>query len=120
MRLFYKNKDEPYIIIFKGRKIIMIKHIVMWRMADTPDKAEKALAIKENLEALKDKIKVLKSIEVGINFETSDAASDVVLVTEFDSAADLNEYQQHPAHKAVGAAYVRPNVAERRVVDYEI
>lgn len=97
----------------------MVRHIVMWRMADTEDKREKAQAIKENLEALKDKIDVIVDIEVGLNFEGSEAASDVVLVSTFKSVEDLNTYQQHPAHKAVGATYVRPNVAERRVVDYE-
>ncbi|MBQ8300515.1 MAG: Dabb family protein [Clostridia bacterium] len=28
-------------------------------------------------------------------------------------------YQNHEAHKAVGAEFVRPYVAERRVCDYE-
>lgn len=97
----------------------MVRHIVMWRMAEAPDKMEKARAIKENLEALKDKIDVLADIEVGLNFEGSDAASDVVLVSTFNTVEDLNTYQSHPAHKAVGTAYVKPYVAERRVVDYE-
>ncbi|MCC8169657.1 MAG: Dabb family protein [Oscillospiraceae bacterium] len=91
----------------------------MWRMVDSDDKIERAAAIKENLEALRDKIDVLTDIEVGLNFEGSDSASDVVLVATFKSVEDLNVYQQHPAHKAVGAAYVRPYVSERRVVDYE-
>jgi heme-degrading monooxygenase HmoA len=91
----------------------------MWRMAQRDDKEERAAAIKENLEALKDKIDVLVDIEVGLNFEGSDAASDVVLVSTFKTKEDLNEYQNHPAHKAVGATFVRPYVAERRVCDYE-
>lgn len=97
----------------------MVKHIVMWKMAPHEDKLEKAQAIKENLEALKDKIDVLVDIEVGLNFNDSESASDVVLVSTFHTREDLAEYQNHPAHKAVGAAYVRPNVAERRVCDYE-
>lgn len=97
----------------------MVRHIVMWRMADLPDKIERAKAIKENLEGLKDKIDFIEGIEVGLNFEGSESASDVVLVSTFKSAEDLNAYQIHPAHKAVGAAYVKPYVAERRVVDYE-
>ena len=36
----------------------MIKHIVMWRMAPCENKEERAKAIKENLEALKDKIEI--------------------------------------------------------------
>lgn len=97
----------------------MVKHIVMWKMAPCDDAAEKAQAIKENLEALKDKIDVIVDIQVGLNFNESEAASDVVLVSTFKNASDLAEYQNHPAHKAVGAAYVRPNVSERRVCDYE-
>ncbi len=97
----------------------MVKHIVMWRMAPSEDKEMRALAIKENLEALKEKIDFIENIEVGLNFEESDCASDVVLVSTFKTVDDLNKYQNHPAHKAVGAAYVRPYVAERRVCDYE-
>ena len=97
----------------------MIKHIVVWRMADTPNKKEKAEAIKKNLEALKDKIDLIKDIRVGLNFNETESASDVVLETVFETIEDLNTYQNHPDHKAVGANYVRPNVAERRVVDYE-
>ena len=77
----------------------MVKHIVMWRMAESEDKEQRAKDIKENLEALKGKIDVLVNIEVGLNFNDTDAASD--------------------EHKAVGATYVRPYVAERRVCDYE-
>lgn len=97
----------------------MIKHIVMWKMAPAEDKEERALMIKENLEALRDKIEELCSIEVGINFNETDFASDVVLVSTFKTKEDLNTYQNHPAHKAVGANYVRPYVSERRVCDYE-
>ena len=78
----------------------MVKHIVMWRMAESEDKEQRAKDIKENLEALKGKIDVLVNIEVGLK-------------------EDLNTYQNHPEHKAVGATYVRPYVAERRVCDYE-
>lgn len=97
----------------------MVRHIVMWRMAKSPDMLIRAKDIKENLEALGDKIDVICDIEVGLNFEASESASDVVLVSTFKSTEDLNAYQMHPAHKAVGAAYVKPYVAERRVVDYE-
>ncbi len=97
----------------------MIKHIVVWRISDAVDKGKTAQIIKENLEALKEKIDILRDIRVGINFNDTDAASDIVLETVFDSKADLQAYQEHPAHVAVGRDYVRPNVSERRVIDYE-
>lgn len=97
----------------------MIRHIVLWRIAETENAAERALAIKENLEALKGKIDEVVDIEVGINFNETEAASDVALVSTFRTKEDLDIYQDHPEHKAVGANYVRPFVTERRVVDYE-
>ena len=103
----------------KTRRVIMIRHIVMWRLAPSPDMAKRAMDIKENLEALKDKIDLIVDIEVGININTSDMVSDVVLISTFNSVADLNEYQTHPAHKAVRANYVMPYVEEKRTCDYE-
>lgn len=98
---------------------VMIKHIVLWRMNDTEDKADRAADIKKQLEALKDKIDFIVDIHVGLNFNTTDQASDVVLESVFNTKEDLEAYQTHPAHVAVGKDYVRPNVKERRVIDYE-
>ena len=97
----------------------MVRHIVLWKLVPSPDMAERAMAIKENLEALKDKIDVIKDIAVGININPSDDVSDIALVSAFETMADLGEYQNHPAHKAVATTYVRPYVEERRVCDYE-
>lgn len=97
----------------------MVRHIVMWKVADDAQAKERALAIKHSLEALKGVINEIVDIEVGINFNDTDSASDVVLVSTFKSKEDLEIYQDHPEHKSVGANYVRPYVKERRVVDYE-
>lgn len=97
----------------------MIRHIVVWRMADEPDKLERAAAMQENVKMLKENIDVIVDIEIGLNYNTSEVASDVVLVSTFKSKEDLEIYQEHPVHKEFGATYVRPYVKERRVVDYE-
>lgn len=97
----------------------MIKHIVMWRIADGEDTLKRVEDMKKNLEALKDKIPCIVDIRVGANFTESEYASDVVLESSFNTREDLEIYRDHPEHKAVGANYVRPYVKERRVVDYE-
>ncbi|MFR5265880.1 Dabb family protein [Clostridium sp.] len=94
----------------------MIKHIVMWKLKEE-NKEKNAMKIKNDLEALKDKIEELKSIEVGINFNESEAAYDVVLYSEFESKEDLDSYQNNKDHKEVGA-FVRTCVIDRKVVDY--
>ncbi len=74
----------------------MVKHIVMWRMAESEDKEQRAKDIKENLEALKGKIDVLVNIEVGLNFNDTDAASDVVLVSEFETKRGFKHLPKSP------------------------
>lgn len=98
----------------------MVYHMVMWKISDSVDKAKTASIIKEKLEALNGQIEAIKELTVGINFNQTDAASDIVLVSRFETREALSEYINHPLHKAVGAEFVRPNVKERRVVDYEI
>lgn len=100
----------------------MVKHIVMWRLKDEAEGNSKeinAMLIKERLEALKKKISYLRKIEVGINFEKSNAAYDVVLYTEFDNEEDLNNYQVHPDHLEQ-VAFIRSVVNSRVVADYKI
>lgn len=100
----------------------MIKHIVMWRLKDSAggaSKEENAKELKKRLQSLKDKIREIKHIEVGINISGSDAASDVVLYSEFDSMEDLDAYQKHPEHQKI-VSFAGEIRSERRVVDYEV
>lgn len=99
----------------------MIKHIVMWKLKDSArgvSKDQNALELKSVLENLKDKISVIKDIEVGINFNKSDAAYDVVLNSEFESEQDLQTYQKHPDHIKV-VDFVNEIRDNRVVVDYK-
>ena len=99
----------------------MIKHIVMWRLHDEVEgrtKAENAAAIKMALEALQGKIPGLLDIEVGLDFDGSAQAADVVLYSELESREALAAYQAHPLHQAV-IPLVKGAAKERIVVDYE-
>ena len=100
----------------------MIKHIVLWRLKDDAmgaSKKENAEKLKSLLEALRDTIKEIKHLEVGINAEASPHMADVALYSEFVSWDDLGAYQQHPAHLKV-AGFVQEIRLERHVVDYEM
>ena len=100
----------------------MIKHLVMWKLKDFAGGATKtvnALKMKELLESLKNKISMIKDIEVGINVINTDASADVVLYSEFKNMDDLNAYQKHPEHEKV-VSFIKEVVVERRVVDYEV
>ncbi|GFZ29705.1 stress responsive protein [Clostridium zeae] len=99
----------------------MIKHIVMWKLKDYAegnDKQFNANEIKIRLESLKDKITVIRKIEVGINNNAVNSY-DVVLYSEFESYEDLDIYQKHPLHLEV-AAFVGAVKVDRTCVDYEV
>ncbi len=100
----------------------MIKHIVAWKLKDHAagnDKRTNAIQLKARLEALRGKVPGLVTIEVGLNFNPADDASDVVLYSEFTDRAALDGYLNHPDHLAL-VPFAKEVRLERRVVDYEV
>ncbi len=99
----------------------MIKHIVMWKLKDFAagaSREENAKKLKQSLEDLEDKIEDIKAVEVGINFNSSPAAFDVVLYSEFSDREGLDAYQNHPEHLKI-VDFVGEIRTDRAVVDYE-
>ncbi|WP_018248645.1 Dabb family protein [Orenia marismortui] len=101
----------------------MIKHIVMWKLKESTimgaEQAENAQKAKKILEGLKGEIEEIKFIEVGVNLNSSEAAYDLVLYSEFASEEDLEKYQKDPAHLKV-AEFIREITKDRAVVDYKL
>ena len=99
----------------------MIKHIVLWKLkegAEGKSKQENARELKAALESLKGKIPEILALEVGLNFNPVETASDLSLYTEFKNQEDLDKYQKHSEHLKV-VEIVKKLTAERRVSDYE-
>jgi len=99
----------------------MLKHSVMWKFKDEAEgktREENCTYIKGMLEALPASVPVLRSLEVGINAYPGPMSSDMVLVTTFDSKADLDLYAGHPEHVKV-STYVGKVRESRSVVDFE-
>ncbi len=97
----------------------MIKHVVLFKFKafeNEDEKQKKEQEIKAALLALKDKIDVLKSIEVGINSNPNEDFN-IALTTTFESFDDLNTYAKHPAHLEV-AALIKEVNEKRACVDY--
>ena len=95
----------------------MIVHIVMFQFKDEK-KSENLAKVKILLEELVDKIPTLLTMEVGINFNQSDRAFDLVLYSTFNSIDDLKSYAVHPAHLDV-VKVIKELSIESKVVDYE-
>ena len=99
----------------------MIRHIVMFKLKEfaTPaDKQAKMQEIKTGLEALIDKIDVLRMIRVDFNVNPAETW-DIILTTELDTLEDVGTYPNHPEHVAVSKGIIGPVKADRACVDYE-
>lgn len=100
----------------------MVKHIICLKLKDFAEgnpKSVNAKLISEKLLALKNKIKEIKFIEVGINSPEAPVDNfDVVLYSEFSSFADLEIYQKHPEHLKP-ADFIKKVRETRACVDFE-
>jgi len=85
----------------------------MWKLKNKDDASQ----VKQRLEALDGVIPSLRYLEVGIDINGTEAAADVVLITEFEDEAGLDAYQAHPEHQAV-LPFMKSVVAARTVVDF--
>ena len=96
----------------------MIKHIVMFKLAEKNDANLKTLV--DGLRSLKNDVPQIIDLEVGVDFNGSERAMDVNLYTTFNSKEDLSTYQAHPKHQVVVNDIVKKLCNETKVVDYEV
>lgn len=99
----------------------MVKHVIIWKLKEMPEseKVEHKRLIKEGLESLNGKIEGLTEIKV-ITKLLPTSTGDLMLDSTFTSAEALKGYSVHPEHVKVADERVRPFVADRKCVDFEI
>ena len=100
----------------------MDRHVIVWKLKEEFSEEEKQrvkVEIKEGLESLKGKIPGLLSIRVYTQGLPSSTA-DLMLDSEFESVEALKGYSEHPEHVAVANGKVRPYVAVRSCLDFEV
>jgi len=98
----------------------VIKHIVMWKLKDRAEGADKAAnmaRMKALLEGCRNLVPGMGAFEVGLATPGLEATYDVVLYSEFDSRAALDAYQHHPQHVAI-KPFIGAVRLERQCVDY--
>ena len=81
------------------------------------NKAAHIAEVERMLNELPDRIDGLLSMEVGIDFNGSERAMDMVLTSTFETVEDLKVYATHPAHLEV-VKFIRETTIESKVVDY--
>jgi hypothetical protein len=81
------------------------------------NKALNIAKVQSKLVKLETLIPVLRSMEVGINFNESDRAFDLSLYSTFEDEADLKAYAVHEEHLKV-VELIKEVTTESKVVDY--
>ncbi|HEY8101281.1 MAG TPA: Dabb family protein [Burkholderiaceae bacterium] len=100
----------------------MLKHIVIWKLKDFAENADKqtnARKMKEKLDACANLVPGILRFEVAIAQPGLEATYDVVLYSEFTDKAVLDAYQNHPQHVALKPFFGAIRDA-RQCMDYEI
>lgn len=93
----------------------MIRHIVMWQFKENEEDNMKLFLSK--LEALKDVIPEIVSMQTGINVNPKNEMN-AVLIADFKSMEDLNSYATNPKHLEV-AALCKEIRIRREAIDFE-
>ena len=100
----------------------MIKHIVMWKLkdfAEGADRAANAVKMKEKLDACANLSPGTLKFEVALAQPGLEATYDVILYSEFTNKEALAEYAAHPTHKAI-IPFIGAVRDERQCMDYDI
>ena len=100
----------------------MIKHIVMWKLKDEAEGADRAANAREMKRRQDECANIVPGqlkFEVVIAQPGLEATYDVVLYSEFTDKAALDAYIVHPTHKAV-VPFIGAIREGRQCMDYEI
>ncbi|WP_426197084.1 Dabb family protein [Massilia sp. DWR3-1-1] len=100
----------------------MLKHIVMWKLkehAEGADRAANAVEMKRRLEQCAAIVPGIVHFEVSLAQPGLEASYDVVLYSEFTDKAALDAYAAHPTHEAV-KPFIGAVREARQCMDYEV
>ncbi len=94
----------------------MIRHVVFFKLND--NSKENKQRVRNIIEALKEKIGVIRFYQVGINFSNEERAYDLALISDFDTKDNLDIYAKHPDHLKV-IEQLKQEGVKTKVVDFE-
>jgi hypothetical protein len=97
----------------------VLRHVVLFTWTDDADQARRATTVAA-LRRLRDDVGGMASLTVADDAGLVDGNAHTVLVADFADAEAFRRYAQDPVHQAVLAEHVRPWLAARSAVQYEL
>jgi hypothetical protein len=97
----------------------MLRHVVLFTWSGTAD-AERRRTTVEALRGLRESVGGMTALTVSDDAGLVEGNAHTVLVADFPDADAFQRYAQDPTHQAVIAEHVRPLLAARSAVQYEL
>ena len=97
----------------------MIRHVVTFSWRDDVD-AEQRAATVAALRRLPEEVGGSTAFTVGPDAGLAEGNAHTALVADFPDAAAWQAYARHPRHLEVIAEHVRPHLASRSAVQFEL
>ncbi len=97
----------------------MIRHVVHFTWSDAADADRRAAAVAA-LRGLPDRVPGSLTFTVASDAGLAAGNAHTVLVADFPDAETFRAYATDPVHQAVLAEHVRPYLAARSAVQYEV
>jgi Stress responsive A/B Barrel Domain len=97
----------------------MIRHVVVFTWSPAADAGQRTAAV-EALRGLRATVGGMTSLEVAEDAGLSDGNADTVLIADFPDVEAFRRYAGDPRHQAVLTEHVRPHLAARSAVQYQV
>ena len=97
----------------------MIRHVVIFTWTAAADARRRAASV-QALRRLRQDVGGMTSLSVAEDAGLSDGNGDAVLIADFPDVEAFYRYAQDPVHLSVIAEHVRPWLAARSAVQYQI
>ena len=97
----------------------MIRHVVVFTWSAAADAKRRARSV-QALRRLRQDVGGMTTLIVAEDAGLVDGNGDVVLIADFPDAEAFHRYAQDPVHLAVIAEHVRPWLANRSAVQYQL
>ena len=97
----------------------MIRHVVVFTWSEDADEARRTATL-EALRRLEQDVGGMSSLTVAADAGLTEGNADSVLIADFPDVEAFRRYQQDPVHLAVLAEHVRPWLAQRSSVQYQM
>lgn len=97
----------------------MFRHCVLMRFAPTAT-PEQRHAVHDALAELAPRIPEIRAYRIGFDAGINEGNHDFAVVADFDDVAGYRAYADHPEHVAIVTDLIRPILAERAAVQFEV